>query len=427
LGFRLCFHVNKGIINAIFVIELASSAEFNYQNSLNTPVMNIKFTTIIVLLAALMASCSSPNRNQEELTILDLSQDLTVKSEMTLSQIADDISYTKLESKPGCFIERIHQYSISKDYILIYERKQSQIMLFNRKGEFLRNIARSGKGPGEFFYPYDVRISRNDKFILIHFTNKVLRYGFDGKFIGETTLPGYADCVDTFDDGLVAFFTSSKSVLMDSYSIIFFDWDGNITGQLMKRNWDKKQSGSSVRRSMFYYLNNELRINEGYYDTVYAITPNRSLEPRIGIIHNYKFDPYEEHDPDEWMYRMSFKLDVWMEMPDYLFVNGAYKKMMHPMCLVKESGKIYHIPFNKELKTYGIPNDLDGGPPFWPSRYKDGKVISVQYAPRLKSVLDNELIDNADFKNQKLRDRLITFKDQLTEEDGPVLIEITLK
>ncbi len=386
--------------------------------------MNLKCASLVILIV-LMTSCSSPNRNPEELTVLDLSQDLSIKSEMTLSQIADDINYTKLESKPGCFIERIHQYSISKNYILIYERKQSQVLLFNRKGEFLRNISRSGKGPGEFFYPYDVRISRNGMFILIHFTNKVLRYGFDGKFIGETTLPGYAACVDTYDDGLVAFFTSSKSVSMDSYSIIFFDWDGKVTGKLGKRNWDRLESGYTTRRSMFYYLDDELRINEGYYDTVYAVKPDRSFEPRIGIIRSYDFDlfrrPRDEMDINE------FQLDVWMEMPDYLFVNGAYKKMMHPMCLVKESGKIYHIPFNKELKTYGIPNDLDGGPPFWPSRYQDGSAYSFQYSYRLKSVLDNDLIDNADFKDQELRDRLIDFKENLSDEDGPVLIEIRLK
>ncbi len=319
---------------------------------------------------------------------------------MKLSQIAEDINYIKLESNKKCYIKRIDKYSISDDYILIYDRNQGRILLFNHQGSFIRSISQNGSGPGEFVWPIDVRISRNKKFVLIHDQKKVTRFGFDEKLIGETQLPSGARYIDTFDNGLIGFLTWRYSQRMDNYSIAFFDWDGKITGQLMKRNWDRKQSGSRVRKSMFYYLNNELRINEGYYDTVYAITPNRSLEPRIGIIHNYKYDPYEKYDPDE---------------------------RMHPMCLDKETGKVYHFPYNKEFNTHGIPNDLDGGAPFWPSIYQDDKVYSFQYSHKLKSILDNELIDDSDFKSQILRDKLIRFKENLTEEDGPVLIEIILK
>ena len=85
------------------------------------------------------------------------------------------------------------------------------------------------------------------------------------------------------------------------------------------------------------------------------------------------------------------------------------------------------IPFNKELKTYGIPNDLDGGSPFWPSRYQDGKVYSFKYSYQLKSVLDHELIDKAEYKDQGLRNKLIAFRETLSDDDGPILIEIELK
>lgn len=381
--------------------------------------------SLLVLMIVLLISCSVDREEPGEIDLLGLSQDITVRSEMTLSQIADNISYTKLESKSGCFIERITQYSISKNYILVFDKNQSQILLFGRNGKFLRPISKIGKGPGEFFYPKDVRIARNEKFVLIHFSNRVLRYGFDGRFLGETTLTQGADVVDSFDDGLVAFYRSFKAVTMDSYSIVFYDWHGNITGQLAKRNWDRLERGFPVRRSMFYYLNNELRYHEHYYDTVYAVTNDREVKPRISIIRNYNFDRFRQ--PYNSMEIMDFILDVWMEMPDYIFVNGSYKNMMHPMYLDKKTEKIYHIPFNKKLKTYGLPNDLDGGAPFWPSRYQDGKVISIQYAPGFKTVLDNKLIDNAEFKDQKLRESLISFKENLTEEDGPVLIEISLK
>jgi len=124
---------------------------------------------------------------------------------------------------------------------------------------------------------------------------------------------------------------------------------------------------------------------------------------------------------------MNFQLDVWMETPDYLFFNGPYKNMMHPMYLEKKTGLVYHIPFNKDLHTAGIPNDLDGGAPFWPYRYQDGSVYRIQEANTLKSVLDNPIIDKSVFTNQTLRDKLVAFKANLSDEDGPILIEIKLK
>jgi len=84
-------------------------------------------------------------------------------------------------------------------------------------------------------------------------------------------MPAVARNIDTFDDGLIGVFSSSNSPLMDNYTIIFFDWDGKTTGKLMKRNWDNFEHRSMKRSDMFYYMNDELRINEGYFDTVYAV------------------------------------------------------------------------------------------------------------------------------------------------------------
>lgn len=77
--------------------------------------MNLKFSALIILLT-MVVSCSQPVKNSKDLIVLDLSQDITVESKMTLSQIANDINYTKLESNPQCFIQRIEQYSITKNY-----------------------------------------------------------------------------------------------------------------------------------------------------------------------------------------------------------------------------------------------------------------------------------------------------------------------
>ena len=381
--------------------------------------MNPKFSALIILLS-LAVSCSQPVKNSKDLIVLDLSQDLTVESKMTLSQIATDINYIKLESNPDCFIQKIEQWSITGNYILVYDMRQPKVLLFNRQGKFLRNISQKGSGPGEFFRPYDVRITKNEKYVLISDIKKVIRFDLDGKLIGETKLPGLAWKIDTYDDGLIGFFTWNYSPLMDNYTIIFFDWDGKTTGKLMRRNWDNFEHRSMKRSDMFYYMKDELRINEGYFDTIYAVGPNRSIVPKIVLIDPHAKEDFSGDNPN-------FCFETCMETPDYLFLNGGYKNRMHPMYLDKKTGLVYHIPFNRELHSAGIPNDLDGGAPFWPLRYQDGSIYRIQEANTLKSVLDNPLIEKSVFTNQALRDKLLAFKKNLSDEDGPVLIEIKLK
>ncbi len=381
--------------------------------------MSLKFSTLVILLI-FVVSCSQPDKNSTNLIVLDLSQDMNVESKLTLSQIATDINYTRLESNPDCFIKRIDQYSITDNYILICDQSLPKVLLFDRRGKFIRNIGNIGKGPGEYNRLGDVRISRDEKFILIMDFLKVMRFGFDGKLIGETTLPDFARNIDTFDDGLIGYFSSSNSSRMDNYSLAFFDWDGNCTGKLMKRDQDKIIKGKASRLAMFYSMDNEIRINDRFSDTVFAIRPDRTLVPEIVLN-----DPHAKEE--RTMENMNFQIDVWMETPDYLFFSGALKLMMHPMYLNKETGLVYHIPFNKDLKTYGISNDLDGGAPFWPHRYQDGSIYRIQEANTLKSVLDNPFLDKAVFTDQTLRDKLVAFKKNLSDEDGPILIEIKLK
>lgn len=381
--------------------------------------MNLKFPAFIILLS-LAVSCSEPVKKSEGLTVLDLSQNINVESKLTLSQIATDINYTKLESNPECFIKRVDQYSITDNYILIYDQSQPMVLLFDRQGKFIRKIGNIGKGPGEFNRPDDVRISRDEKFILVMDYLKVMRFGFDGKLIGETKLPDFARNIDTFDDGLIGYFSRSNSTKMDNYSLAFFDWAGNCTGKLMKRGQGETYRGIASRTSMFYSMNNEIRLNTGYSDTVYAVRPDRTLVP-VMILK----DPHGKEERS--MEQMNFQLDVWMETPSNLFFSGAYKNMRHPMYLDRKTGLIYHVPIVRDLKTFGIPNDLDGGSPFWPARYQHGSVYRFQYAELLKSVLDNDLIAKSVFKDQKLRDKMIAFRATLSDEDGPVLIEVKLK
>lgn len=380
------------------------------------------------ILVTIFFSCTTEKTTDQDLIVVDLKQDLTIESDMKLSDIAKDIKYIKLESNVDCFIQQVRKYSITDKYLLMYDRTQDLIFLFNREGEFLRKISRIGKGPGEYSRPNDVRISSCEKYILIHNQKEVKRYDFEGKLLGKTPLPSWAIMVDTYNDGLIGMYSSYYSTIMDNYTLVTFDWEGNITGQYGKRDWDWLTEGMPMQRTKYYHFDNSLIFHEYYYDTIYCLTQDKEFKPRLYFdLENNNEKLKKIEDNQEQLNLKGFQLGGWIETPDHFFITGPYDRRLYPIIYHRKDNSVYHIPYDKELYTYGIPNDLDGGAPFWPGRYIDGKLYRLDYAHKIKRILDHELLVQADFKNQKLRDKLLAFRENLSEEDGQVLIEVTLK
>ena len=376
-----------------------------------------------------LSTCTSKQTSEEDLIVLDFTKDVTVQSDFKLSDIAKEIKYIKLESNPDCFIQQYHKYYITNDYILVYDRRQDLIFLYNREGKFLRRISKKGKGPGEYNRPIDVRISSCGKHILIHTDKNVLRYDFEGKLTDKTELPSWTRFIDTYKDGLIGIYTSYYSTVMDNYTLVTFDWDGNITGRYGRRNWDWLPSGAPSKSPSYYRFNGLLCFREGYCDTMYYLTEDQELKPRIFV----KLEDQDYYrrvpnpNPREYKESKGYSPGGWLETLNRFYFMGSINRFMHPLIFDKASKSFTYIPYDKELNTYGIPNDLDGGAPFWPARYTNKKLLRLEYANKLKRVLENELIDDSPFKNQQLRNRLLEFKDKLSEEDGLVLIDVELK
>jgi len=379
----------------------------------------------------LFFSCSNPQAQNDDLFVVDLMQDLTIESTLKLSDIAKDIDYVKLENGVGFFIQRADKYSITDDYILIYDRTQDLILLFSREGKFLRKISSKGNGPGEYNRPNDVRIARSGEFIIIHNSKLVMRYDFEGQYLGSITLPSWATIVDSYQDGLIGVFPSYYSTLMDSYSLVTFDMEGNITGQYGKMDWEWLKPGNPMKFTRFYKFDNVLNFHEDYYDTVYCLTPENEFKPRI----YFECENKPLRDADEIMVPFYKREDVkgfyrhgWVETENHFFIQGTLVRSFHLVIYSKENHEARCISWKEGLglNNQGIPNDLDGGSPFWPRRYMGNKMYSLQDASNLKQTLDSELVENSEYKNQKLRDKLLDFKASLSDEDGHVLTIVTL-
>ncbi len=87
--------------------------------------------------------------------------------------------------------------------IYVVDQQAHSILVFNKDGNYLKNIGRKGQGPGEFIYPSELTIIE-DK-IVVYSGNRISYFTLEGNFI------------------------NSKQILM--FGRIVFDSKGNILSQ----------------------------------------------------------------------------------------------------------------------------------------------------------------------------------------------------
>ena len=98
------------------------------------------------------------------------------------SCFATSVTYVPLETKTNCLVGMISKIDLNESVIAISDSKK--ILLFNWQGKFLRQIGRTGKGPGEYILVMDFLLKGNDIYITSTGKTAIIKYSIDGKFLG---------------------------------------------------------------------------------------------------------------------------------------------------------------------------------------------------------------------------------------------------
>ncbi|MCG8309682.1 MAG: 6-bladed beta-propeller, partial [Cytophagales bacterium] len=72
---------------------------------------------------------------------------------LTTSEFADTVLYIPLETNSQSLFKKISQIQLINDNILI--SSTHRLLLFTKKGKFIRQIGKKGKGPGEYLLIFD--------------------------------------------------------------------------------------------------------------------------------------------------------------------------------------------------------------------------------------------------------------------------------
>ena len=109
---------------------------------------------------------------------------------LPLSFLTEELQIIKLDNKDEALVGD-GATTITDNYILVRNDKQTPYKLFDRQGKFITSIGAYGKGPNEYLNVYDDFLDEKSKqvFILPWQSTKILRFNLKGEAMEQIELP----------------------------------------------------------------------------------------------------------------------------------------------------------------------------------------------------------------------------------------------
>ena len=177
----------------------------------------------LFLTCMVFASCQNNHDVSKSLPVFDLWGNKDHLIEKKMSDLVSGISYVPLEFSSEAILDIAKCLVPAGDYFIIATWKD-QLSVFDRKGKFINNIGKIGKGPGEYQSIRKVFWDQKNREVIVHniVGAVLLFYTLDGKYLRSFKAPYLVPEIYRMQDGIYLGVTFLP-VLMDSiYSRHFF-------------------------------------------------------------------------------------------------------------------------------------------------------------------------------------------------------------
>lgn len=319
---------------------------------ISTKIMN-KLLILIGIVSLFGCNIASPKK--EILFPIEINIEDAIKKEYALSDFVDSIEYIYLtEQMSG----PIMKYDISDNYAVFYDG-MNRILLFRRDGNYVRQIGRSGKGPGEYVYIRDLILDEQDNTIYaLCETDHIYKYDLEGTFLTKIPTEPDTDLLGLVSPGVfvthIANWSGDKN---DRYIV------RNGAGEIIKKYnnpflYSLKERHQWTKEAVKCTFDNQLHVKDKG-DTLFTITENR-ITPRY-IIKNKR--SINRSELTQEIYDDSFEYSYILETDKGLFFSffkwtGKIRER-ESYFYNKEKKQLYEYK-KKRMEYYeGIANDLD--------------------------------------------------------------------
>ncbi len=360
-----------------------------------------------------------------------------------LSSVASEVKFIKLDMKPLINEFMTCDVQISDEYIFL--SGMTQITQYDRNGKYIRNIGSHGKGPKEFFNLHPpLQLDRRNKLIYaLDITyNKIVVYNFKGDFIRNISLSPTGACFEIIDSSIIALRQICfERQLPDCMTIRFIDYSGKQINAypsylypLPKERFE--QYGAA--ESFLWRHNDKVYYLEYGADTIFQIIKD-SLVPARVLTGKLKLDK------DEY-FRKNLTSNNLGISSYILRPNGAiFESDKNIIFKISSNRETFYMVYNKstkqlhrtfyqdalstrkgELKMNYFTDDLVSGLPFNPQYQSQDKAISLVSALEIcnqKQMILDYIASHPTEEGEKLKFMV----QNISEMENPIVMMVKFK
>ena len=397
--------------------------------------MKMKNLAIICFLLILF-SCKQGNRSATD--IISIDPRIFPEVEISLAEIAADISYIPLDNQFPIGI--VYSYKMINDFIYA-AIKDVGVVRFTSTGKFDRKYGKIGRGPGEYVFCLRFAVDEytGSVYVMDHKSNDIEVYTNDGKYVRNIKL-----FVDDEGFGLSDIEFYNSSLLLAQYINMgrgAFDWI--ILDTLGNRIQEKKNPYPSFNGRMgggggLFKFNGRIGYWDSFKDTLFSISSNFNYSPMCIFSageHRFPRNSDAYNSESDFLKAMDKYLNshLFIETKQFLIYKFSYMKHNSCAFIQKNTLKVFvnHFQFHRGVFTGGATNNIDAGLDFIPDNYH--AINRIEYLVetiqpfQLKAHIASENFKNSTPKYPEKKKELEKLANSLNEDDNPVLMLVKLK
>ncbi len=412
--------------------------------------MNYNFGLAASLIIVIfIGSCGTPSlpenkreifRNRIEFNPTEASLD-----SLKLSDIGSKVEYIPLQTNKGSLLGDFGNLAITEKYFFL--NMGGSILEYDTEGKFVRNLFKTGRGPGEVFArSYSIDVIGERVYVYSNFEHVIKEYDFGGKFIktirNQINDPTHwTKEVFFFNNSLVVvsyqnqeskYLLSSFDLSTEKYRILYKDYSHDST---RKTNPRLIQPLDAINYQLF---DSVFLFKEMFCDTIFKVTNTFNIKPK------YIVDFGNQRIKREDLINMNigdrakpfgYRINSFAETNSFLFfLLGSYRDDIVFVVQNKKENSLKMILDRISKFSYNnayFRNDLDGIVDFNPLN-SQGKII--YYKECLYSIVDakrfHTAYQSASLKLKNSSEYLIKMAsifNSIDEFSNPIIMKVYLK
>lgn len=411
----------------------------------------IKLKIFSVGLILIFSQCSL-NKNPESVKIhksglieIDVLEALKNKKEFPISKIIKEVEFVQLESIASSFFNHFTSLEITDNYILVACQIQKKVLLFKRTGEFLRQIGRSGRGPGEYLYPDFATIDPSERFIIINdrLIGSLFKFDVNGNLLNQTNInkmfPSHSNTQPIFldENHFAMSFNRPRTPSEEFYNIGIFNLELELVDKMLPKQNNENLCLPYLFGQKLMQGNNEVLFWESFVDTLYEMKIGDEFKPKYYFEMNGTGLSLSFLKGEDMLSKgtdFNLILDI-ADLSDYLlfslFDNGLFqivydKKKMEAFTFSNMDNCISKSVINYEAPIW--TNDIFGLSKLLMNAYfpKQNLIAAPIYVDRINAT-DLQCLRRAKVKFPFKRDQLTNLIENFTGEELPIIALLYLK